>query len=123
MVCSQNHDQVGNRKNGDRLTTLVDFETLKLSRWNCSDQPLPSAAFLWVRNMGRQILFCISSAITDPELNRLVREGRQKEFEGFYGLMRNRPRSGGRRDFSQVQAKLETMNETQNAKLFNYYRR
>ncbi len=25
VVCSQNHDQVGNRKSGDRMTALVDF--------------------------------------------------------------------------------------------------
>ena len=29
VVCSQNHDQVGNRPNGDRLSTLIPFEALE----------------------------------------------------------------------------------------------
>lgn len=31
MVYSQNHDQVGNRAQGDRLSTLVPFGALKLA--------------------------------------------------------------------------------------------
>ena len=31
ILCSQNHDQVGNRKVGDRLTALATFEQLKLA--------------------------------------------------------------------------------------------
>ncbi|HSK75294.1 MAG TPA: malto-oligosyltrehalose trehalohydrolase, partial [Thermoanaerobaculia bacterium] len=31
VVCSQNHDQTGNRMNGERLASLTDFESLKLA--------------------------------------------------------------------------------------------
>jgi maltooligosyltrehalose trehalohydrolase len=31
VVCSQNHDQVGNRMNGERLTSLTNYEGLKLA--------------------------------------------------------------------------------------------
>ena len=31
VVCNQNHDQVGNRAAGERLTSLVSFEALKLA--------------------------------------------------------------------------------------------
>jgi maltooligosyltrehalose trehalohydrolase len=31
MVCTQNHDQVGNRALGERLSSLVNFESLKLA--------------------------------------------------------------------------------------------
>src|SRR5205823_12290403 len=31
VVCNQNHDQVGNRAAGDRLRSLVDFESIKLA--------------------------------------------------------------------------------------------
>ncbi len=31
VVCSQNHDQIGNRMMGERLSQLVSFEALKLA--------------------------------------------------------------------------------------------
>lgn len=51
-VFIQNHDQVGNRAIGDRLTQLTDFEGLKLAAGIMLLSP-SSRCSLWVKNMER----------------------------------------------------------------------
>ncbi len=84
VVCSQNHDQTGNRKKGDRLTTLVGFETLKLVAGTVLTSPFLPLLFMG-EEYGEKNPFLYFVSHNDPELNRLVKEGRQKEFSGFYG--------------------------------------
>ncbi len=84
VVCSQNHDQVGNRKKGDRMTTLVDFESLKLVAGTVLTSPFLPLLFMG-EEYGETNPFLYFVSHNDPELNRLVREGRRKEFAGFYG--------------------------------------
>ncbi len=122
VVFSQNHDQVGNRKNGDRLSTLVDFETLKLVAGTVLTSPYIPLIFMGEEyGETRPFLYFVSH--TDPELNRLVREGRQREFEGFYGHGEEPiPDPAAEETFLRSRLNRETMNETQNAKLYSYYR-
>jgi len=81
VFCSENHDQVGNRANGERLGHLIDRERYQVA----------SAVLLFVPET--VLLFqgqeYASSApflfFTDhhPELGKLVTEGRRKEFADF----------------------------------------
>ncbi len=83
VVFSQNHDQVGNRKLGERLSTLVDFEILKVIAGAVFISPFIPLLFMG-EEYGEQHPFLYFVDHNDAELNRLVREGRQKEFESFY---------------------------------------
>jgi maltooligosyltrehalose trehalohydrolase len=82
VVCSQNHDQVGNRALGDRLSTLVDFESLKLA----AGVTLLSS-FLPLLFMGEEYgeiaPFQYFTSHGDPQLAKAVRQGREREFESF----------------------------------------
>ncbi len=83
VVCSQNHDQVGNRMNGERLSQLVEWEKAKLAA--AAVLLSPFTPLLW---MGEEyaepapFLYFISHS--DPALQRAVREGRRAEFREFH---------------------------------------
>lgn len=82
VVFSQNHDQIGNRVMGDRLTTLVDYEPLKL----CAGAVLLSP-YVPLLFMGEEYAetnpFQYFISHTDPNLVEAVREGRKREFAYF----------------------------------------
>ncbi len=84
----QNHDQVGNRAFGERLTTLADPAALEAAI--AAQLLCPQIPMLF---MGEEMasptpfLFFTDHA---PELGRLVREGRRREFAHFAGVRRPR---------------------------------
>jgi maltooligosyltrehalose trehalohydrolase len=83
VVYAQNHDQVGNRKFGERLRSLTTFETLKLVAGALFISPYLPMLFMGEEyGENNQFLYFVDH--NDQELNRLVREGRQKEFEDFH---------------------------------------
>ncbi|TXQ90864.1 malto-oligosyltrehalose trehalohydrolase, partial [Escherichia coli] len=79
----QNHDQVGNRALGERLSALSDPDKLSLARAGLL--LAPQIPMLW---MGEEwsatapFLFFVDFA-PDEELNKAVREGRRREFKSF----------------------------------------
>jgi maltooligosyltrehalose trehalohydrolase len=84
VVFIQNHDQVGNRMLGERLTTLVDTETIKLLAGTMFLSPYIPLLFMG-EEYGETNPFLYFNSHEDPELIRLVREGRKNEFREFYG--------------------------------------
>ncbi|MGF1498363.1 MAG: malto-oligosyltrehalose trehalohydrolase [Elainellaceae cyanobacterium] len=83
VVCAQNHDQVGNRMMGDRLSTLVGFESLKLAAGAVILAPAIPLLFMG-EEYGEEAPFLYFISHSDPELARLVREGRKREFAAFH---------------------------------------
>lgn len=82
VVCIQNHDQIGNRLLGDRLTMLVDFERLKLAAATVLLSPFIPLLFMG-EEYGESAPFMYFVSHSDPDLVRGVREGRQQEFRAF----------------------------------------
>lgn len=82
VVFSQNHDQIGNRINGERLSSLVSFESLKLAAGIVILSPYIPLLFMG-EEYGETAPFLYFTSHTDPGLIRGVREGRKKEFESF----------------------------------------
>ncbi|GAB4527513.1 MAG: malto-oligosyltrehalose trehalohydrolase [Anaerolineae bacterium] len=80
VVCSQNHDQVGNRMNGDRLTQLVTFEELKLAAGVVLLSPYLPLLFMG-EEYGETAPFLFFTSFEDPELSQAVTEGRRNEFK------------------------------------------
>jgi len=82
VICIQNHDQVGNRATGERLTALVPRGVRMLA-----------AAFLLLASetpllfMGQEYdepnPFLFFTDYGDPALQQAVREGRKQEFKDF----------------------------------------
>jgi len=82
IVFSQNHDQVGNRMRGDRLSTLVSFEALKLAAGIVLLSPNIPLLFMG-EEYGEQAPFQYFVSHSVRELVEAVRIGRREEFAGF----------------------------------------
>ncbi|WP_092099348.1 malto-oligosyltrehalose trehalohydrolase [Pontibacter chinhatensis] len=82
VVCSQNHDQVGNRMLGERLSDLVDFETLKLVAGLVILSPFVPMLFMG-EEYGEKNPFLYFVSHGDEELIEAVRKGRREEFKSF----------------------------------------
>ena len=82
VVFVQNHDQVGNRIFGERLSRLVPFEKLKLAAGMVIFSPFIPLLFMG-EEYGETAPFQYFIDHSDPELVNAVREGRRREFAGF----------------------------------------
>ncbi|HBB30394.1 MAG TPA: malto-oligosyltrehalose trehalohydrolase [Cyanobacteria bacterium UBA8803] len=82
VVFTQNHDQVGNRLFGERLSTLVDFEGLKLAAGALLLSPYIPMLFMG-EEYGEEAPFVYFISHGDPDLVEAVRKGRAEEFKSF----------------------------------------
>ena len=82
VVCNQNHDQVGNRAAGERLSSLVNFESLKLAAGITLLSPFVPLLFMG-EEYGETAPFQYFTSHGDPELVEAVRRGRREEFAAF----------------------------------------
>src|SRR5438445_1123165 len=82
IVCAQNHDQVGNRRVGDRLAQLVSFEQLKLAAGTLLLSPYLPLLFMG-EEYGESAPFQYFVSHGDPSLIEAVRRGRREEFARF----------------------------------------
>ncbi len=82
VVCNQNHDQVGNRAAGERLSALVDFEALKLAAGVTLLSPFVPMLFMG-EEYGETAPFQYFTSHLDADLVEAVRRGRRDEFKAF----------------------------------------
>ncbi len=83
VVCSQNHDQIGNRMLGDRFSTRVHFDRLKLAAGATILSPYLPLLFMG-EEYGDPAPFLYFVDHGDPDLLKAVREGRKLEFSDFH---------------------------------------
>jgi maltooligosyltrehalose trehalohydrolase len=83
IVCAQNHDQVGNRLGGERLSQLVNFEGLKLAAGTVLLAPFVPLLFMG-EEYGETAPFPYFISHGDPALVEAVRQGRRREFAQFH---------------------------------------
>ena len=79
IVSSQNHDQIGNRPLGDRLSSLVSFEALKLAAGVVMLSPYIPQIFMG-EEYAEDAPFLYFVSYSDSVLAEATREGRKKEF-------------------------------------------
>ena len=82
VVCNQNHDQVGNRAEGERLSSLVNFEALKLAAGVTLLSPFVPLLFMG-EEYGETAPFQYFISHLDTGLVEAVRRGRREEFAAF----------------------------------------
>jgi maltooligosyltrehalose trehalohydrolase len=82
VVCVQNHDQVGNRRDGDRLHALVDPEGAKMAAAALLTSPFVPMLFMGEEHAD-PAPFQFFTSYTDPEIVAGVTEGRRAEFAAF----------------------------------------
>lgn len=83
VIFAQNHDQIGNRMLGDRLSSTVSFEALKLAACTCLLSPFVPMLFMG-EEYGEKNPFQYFISHTDEKLVELVRKGRKQEFSAFH---------------------------------------
>lgn len=83
VVFIQNHDQIGNRALGERLTHLISFEALKLAAGVLLLAPNVPLIFMG-EEYAEDAPFLYFVSHTAPELVEVVREGRKKDFAAFH---------------------------------------
>jgi maltooligosyltrehalose trehalohydrolase len=83
IVFSQNHDQVGNRPRGDRLTHDVCFEALKIAAATVILSPFIPLIFMG-EEYGETAPFPYFISHSDAGLIEAVRRGRREEFAAFH---------------------------------------
>ena len=82
VICAQNHDQIGNRARGERLSMLLDPSKLKALAALTLLSPFVPLLFQG-EEWGATTPFLYFTDHQDPELGRLVAEGRSREFNSF----------------------------------------
>jgi maltooligosyltrehalose trehalohydrolase len=82
VVFAQNHDQVGNRMLGERLSRLVSFEAQKMAAATLLLSPFTPLLFMG-EEYGEIAPFTYFVSHSDPGLIEAVRKGRQEEFAAF----------------------------------------
>jgi len=82
VVCIQNHDQIGNRMRGDRLSETLPFPSLKLAAAMTILSPYLPLLFMG-EEYGEQALFPYFISHTDADLVEAVRKGRREEMATF----------------------------------------
>ena len=78
----QNHDQVGNRANGDRLAAIIPFPAQKLAAAALLLSPYVPMLFMGEEH-GETHPFLYFVSHGDPALVEAVRNGRREEFRSF----------------------------------------
>ena len=91
VICLQNHDQIGNRAMGERLTALADPEALRAAYALLLLTPQIPLLFMG-EETGTRAPFLFFTDHHD-ELADLVREGRRREFAGFAAFADERRRA------------------------------
>jgi maltooligosyltrehalose trehalohydrolase len=120
VVFSQNHDQVGNRLMGERLSTLMTLEQLKLAAASVLLSPFIPLLFMG-EEYGETAPFPYFISHSDPELVAAVRAGRKQEFEEFE-WQTEPPDPQDKRTFMTAKIDAALRTEGHHTALYDFYR-
>lgn len=109
VVFNLNHDQVGNRVGGERLSMLVGPERVKLAAAAILLSPYIPMLFMG-EEYGEDVPFYYFVSHSNPELIKAVQEGRKKEFKDF-GFEAAPPDPQGEGTFQDSKIHWEKRNE------------
>jgi maltooligosyltrehalose trehalohydrolase len=121
IVSAQNHDQIGNRAQGERLSALLEPEALKAVAALTLLAPFVPLLFQG-EEWGAATPFLYFTDHQDPELGRLVAEGRSREFSAFrwQGAVPNPQELS---TFERSKLNWSEISQPRHAELLEWYRR
>ncbi len=121
VIFLQNHDQVGNRLLGERLISLSDFETAKVIAGTLFLTPNIPMLFMG-EEYGERNPFNYFVSHLDPELNRMVREGRKQEFSDFFAGTSDAPDPDAPETFEASKLSWNVEDDREKKAMFGFYR-
>jgi len=119
LIFSQNHDQIGNRLLGERLTALVSYEALKLAAATVLLSPYIPLLFMG-EEYGEPAPFQYFISHSDQDLIEAVRKGRKADFEAFH-LAGDAPDVQSREIFDQCHLNWQLKQEGKHQALWKLY--
>jgi maltooligosyltrehalose trehalohydrolase len=117
----QNHDQIGNRAVGDRVTVSAGFDRAKIAAAFVVLAPFVPMLFQgeeWAASSPFQYF----ADHEDPELARLVSEGRKKEFAAFGWDPASIPDPEKRETFECSKLRWDEISQAHHAEMYAWYR-
>jgi maltooligosyltrehalose trehalohydrolase len=121
VICVQNHDQVGNRAQGDRLSTILPLEAVKVAAALMFAAPALPLLFMG-EEYGETSPFQFFTSFLDPALMEAVRRGRSAEFARF-GWQGEVPDPGAPSTFLRSRLNHALATAPRHRELRDYYRR
>ncbi|GAB3960962.1 malto-oligosyltrehalose trehalohydrolase [Spirosoma harenae] len=119
IVFSQNHDQVGNRRRGERSSQLFSFSVVKLMAGAVLVSPYIPLLFMG-EEWGESNPFLFFSGHQEPEIANMVREGRQAEFASFHSE-HEAPDPQDEETFYQSKLQWDLVDQEPHQTLLRYY--
>ena len=120
VIAVQNHDQVGNRAAGDRMSALVDEGSLQAAAALLLTAPFTPMLFQgeeWAASSPFQYF----TDHADPELGAAVREGRRREFAAFGWLPEAVPDPQDRATFDRSKLVWGELDEPYHRRVLDWY--
>jgi maltooligosyltrehalose trehalohydrolase len=121
IVCSQNHDQIGNRAFGERLSMLLPPPQLKAVAALTLLSPFVPLLFQG-EEWGAQTPFLYFTDHQDPALANAITAGRRKEFETF-GWKKDIPNPQDPETYRRSQLQWNELRQPARADLLSWYTR
>jgi maltooligosyltrehalose trehalohydrolase len=121
VVAAQNHDQVGNRASGERLSHLVSIKRLKIAAALLLTAPFVPLLFQG-EEWGASSPFQYFTAHEDQELANQVSEGRRKEFAAFGWEPSSVPDPQSLETFNRSRLRWDEPASPEHAELLSWYR-
>lgn len=120
VICIQNHDQIGNRLMGERLSQLLPFEALKLASGAMFIAPYIPLLFMG-EEFGAKTPFMYFISHSDTNLVRAVREGRAREFAEMH-MGEEAPDPQSSETFNKCKLKWDCIDQTKHKELLQFYK-
>jgi maltooligosyltrehalose trehalohydrolase len=121
VVCAQNHDQIGNRAGGERLSMLLELPQLQAIAALTVLAPFVPLLFQG-EEWGAETPFLYFTDHLDPELASAVAAGRRREFEAF-GWQDTVPNPQELETFMRSKLDWSELTAPRHALLYAWYRR
>jgi maltooligosyltrehalose trehalohydrolase len=117
----QNHDQVGNRATGDRLEQIVGMDCAKVAAGVVLTAPFVPMLFQG-EEYAASTPFLYFADHEEPEMARLVSEGRKREFAAF-GFAGQMPDPEKRETFERSKLNWNEAGEGRHAEMLEWFRK
>ena len=121
VVCIQNHDQVGNRLLGERISQIVSFDAVKLLAGALLISPYVPLLFMG-EEFASDTPFMYFISHGDELLVQAVREGRAREFSEFH-CNESAPDPQSEEVFNKCKINWDSLLLQKHETIFNFYKK
>jgi maltooligosyltrehalose trehalohydrolase len=121
LAYAQNHDQVGNRADGTRLSALLPPARLRMAAALVLCSPFVPLLFMG-EEWAASTPFLFFASHTDPDIARATTEGRIREFEPFGWDPQSVPDPQAPETFAASRLRWDELDEPEHAAMLAWYR-